>query len=938
MRNLVVVGGVAAVLLAAGAVYAIEADAATTTTAWSNGTFNVDVPNLVRRSDLVLTSPITTASQFVPLGNGTLGVAAWAANGFTAQLNRADTFPDRKSPGQLVIPGLSTLSGAANFSGYLDLYDGTLHESGGGMTLTAYVRADKDELVVDVTGANPNTTQTAQINLWSGRSPAAASSGAVSVLSETFVDNNGAGASGRTFGTLAAVTAGGRNVSSSNPNSTTAQVSFSPNADGSYRVIAVAPTWSGGTAISTATALIGGDASGTINAGHLSYWHNYWANTGLIKITSSDGSGDYVENLRTLYLYDAAAEGKGSVPGSQAGVADLFNFSQDHQDWYPSGYWFWNLRMQMAANLSAGQYTLDDPIFALYRNNISAIQSWTSSKVPGSSGLCVPETMRFNGNGTYNGGTDNDSCDSTIAPTYNSKTYSSGAEIGLWVWQRYLMTDDRAFLSANYPLMSGAATFLLSIATTGSDGLLHTTANAHETQWNVTDPTTDILAMQALFPATVKAAQTLGVDSGLVSQLQAAIPKFPPLPRTDTAAKTQNLPPSADSANNDMIGMSTQPAAETHNDENLGLEAVWPYQVTGDTGSLSALAKRTYTSRSYVNGNDWSLDALDAARLDLGSEVKNDLVTSIRSYQAYPSGLASFTGTAANEPYIEQSGVLTAAVDEALATDYDGTLRIAPAWPSDWTGEGTVAIPHNSKVSVQVSGGSVGTVVIESGSATPITVRSPWPGQNVTVVDGSSGATVVGAQSNATFTIPAQSGKTYLVEQTSSPFTSLPFAALSGSPATTPRHLGSQSIGVGTGTIGNPTQPTGTVVSFRAHANNHYVTADNEGVSPLIANRTVILQWEEFDEINLGNGNIALRAHANNKYVTAEDAGKSPLIANRTAIGPWETFGLTHNSDGSISLKAVNGDYVTAEDEGTASLIANRTVIAPWEEFDLVND
>jgi hypothetical protein len=35
---------------------------------------------------------------------------------------------------------------------------------------------------------------------------------------------------------------------------------------------------------------------------------------------------------------------------------------------------------------------------------------------------------------------------------------------------------------------------------------------------------------------------------------------------------------------------------------------------------------------------------------------------------------------------------------------------------------------------------------------------------------------------------------------------------------------------------------------------------------------------------------ISLRAHANSKYVTAESAGAAPLIANRTAIGPWEEF------------------------------------------------
>jgi len=191
---------------------------------------------------------------------------------------------------------------------------------------------------------------------------------------------------------------------------------------------------------------------------------------GLIRISSADGTGDYVEDLRTVYLYDAAAEqGTAVFPGSQAGVAD----------------WFWNLRMQVQADMAAGVLSLDDPVFALYRTNIANISAWTNANLPGRTGLCVPETMRFNGNGTWYGGFDNASCDSRVAPTWNSQTITTGAEIGLWIWQRYLMTDDIAFLRDNYPLMSGAATFLLSSATAGPDGVLHTRANAHETQWDV---------------------------------------------------------------------------------------------------------------------------------------------------------------------------------------------------------------------------------------------------------------------------------------------------------------------------------------------------------------------------------------------------------------------------------------------------------------------
>ncbi|WP_460347979.1 glycosyl hydrolase family 95 catalytic domain-containing protein [Actinoallomurus acanthiterrae] len=699
----------------------------------------------------------------------------------------------------MVIPGLSRLTGASDFTGYLDLYDGMLHESGGGMTLTAYVRSDTAQLVVDVTGADPNSTQTARVKLWSGRSPAATASGRTAALAETWMDNQGLGASGRTFGSLAGVSAGGRNVSASNPDSLTAQVSFNPNSDGAFRVIVAAPSWSGGNALATANSVIDGDtgkSSSSLTSAHVVWWHNYWSSAGLIKMSSSDGSGEYIENLRTLYLYDAAAERGGSTPGSHAGVADLFNFSGDDQVWDAAAFWLWNLRMQVQANLSAGRAKLNDPFLNLYASNVDNISSWTASKVPGTQGLCVPETMRFNGNGYYEGKENNASCDSKIQPSYNAKTFSSGAEVALWVWQEYLATDDLSLLRTNYPLISGAARFLLSAATTGSDGLLHTQANAHETQWDVKDPVTDIVAMQALFPVAVKAAQTLGTDSGLVGQLNAAIQKIPPLPRTDTATQTQVLTPSADAGGNDMIALSAQPTATRRNVENLGLEAVWPYNLIGDNSQFTGLAKRTYTSRSYVSTNDWTNDALQAARLGLASEVKNDLLASTKSYQVFPSGMAEVTGGFDQQPYIEHSGVVAAAVSEALAQDYDGLLRIAPAWPTDWTGEGTVYIQHNTKVDVQVSGGTPTTVAIEAGATQTMKVRSPWSGQSVRVVNGRTGAVVVAPTTAETLSIPVTSGQSYLVEKASAPTTSMPFAQISGKPATAAKHLGSRQIGL----------------------------------------------------------------------------------------------------------------------------------------------
>ncbi|HEV2345654.1 MAG TPA: lectin [Actinocrinis sp.] len=142
-------------------------------------------------------------------------------------------------------------------------------------------------------------------------------------------------------------------------------------------------------------------------------------------------------------------------------------------------------------------------------------------------------------------------------------------------------------------------------------------------------------------------------------------------------------------------------------------------------------------------------------------------------------------------------------------------------------------------------------------------------------------------------------------------------------------------------TATRPTQPvlSTTVISFRAAVNNMYVTAENAGASPLIANRAAIGTWEMFDLIDNADGSVGFRAHANNMYVCADNSGASPLIANRTAIGLWESFNLIHNSNGTISLQArVNNMYVTAENAGASSLIANRTAIGLWEQFTLITD
>ena len=773
------------------------------TTAWRDGAFHLNTGRVVSESDIILGQPNLKAVEALPLGNGRLGVAVWSADGMTIQLNRADTLPHRLSPGQVTIPGLARLTHAADYAGRLDLYNGAFIERGGGMSATVYVQPQSDTLIVNVTGADPSQPQTATLQLWEPRAPKATAHSAVGILAETWLDNVDPGASGERFGSLAAITAEGRNVTASVTHSRAVTLTVTPDANGSFRILIAAPhyTETGDAAGIAATAL----ADRTPSA-HVAWWNAYWQRAGIIKVSSPDGEGQYMENLRNIYLFSAAAENSDRFPGSQAGVADLFSSARDDHRWDPAAYWHWNLRMQVAANLSAGLPELNLPYFRLYRENLPAILQWTDERMAGRPGICVPETMRFDGKGieyeTWTQPTGKPSgldCDANSTPYYNARTLSTGAEVSLWIWEQYLVIRDRAFLAHNFPVMAASARLLLAYEKPGPDGLNHTSpSNAHETQWDVTDPTTDISAREALYNATLEAAQRLGAESELQQQLKAALKKIPELPRTQQSGTLSLLPASADADGHDVIANSYRPEAEIHNSENVGLEPVWPYAIIGDTSPLFTLAQRTYKFRPYQEVADWSFDPIQAARLHLGGEVAVSLRKITETSQHFINGFAHLGATDKDgEFYVEQTGVVAAALPESLVQDYDGTLRIAPAIPPGWSFDGSVFVRGGTKVDVQVRNGEVTTIGLELRRTQKITVRRPWPGTNFQAVEAKSHhvvATLEDRGPESALTFLALAGHSYLIERVDQP--TLSFAAIDGQPATSYRKLGGVQIGL----------------------------------------------------------------------------------------------------------------------------------------------
>ncbi|HEX4419113.1 MAG TPA: family 16 glycosylhydrolase [Kofleriaceae bacterium] len=122
-------------------------------------------------------------------------------------------------------------------------------------------------------------------------------------------------------------------------------------------------------------------------------------------------------------------------------------------------------------------------------------------------------------------------------------------------------------------------------------------------------------------------------------------------------------------------------------------------------------------------------------------------------------------------------------------------------------------------------------------------------------------------------------------------------------------------------------------VSIRASADNEFVSAENAGASPLVANRATVSTWEQFQLIDNGDGTISLQSGINGQYVTVDPGSGGQLIASKTTIGTQEKFTRVAQSNGTVALQAANGMYVSADLNIGDVLIANRPTASTWEQF-----
>ena len=297
---------------------------------------------------------------------------------------------------------------------------------------------------------------------------------------------------------------------------------------------------------------------------------------------------------------------------------------------------------------------------------------------------------------------------------------------GVWlcqhVWEHYLFTEDIDFLRKYYPIMKGAARFVLDIlAENPNYGYLtipfsmspeqgYYIGDNPEEMFLAPSTTMDNALIRDLFPHCIEAAELLGVDREFSDELAAVLERIPPY----------------------MIGEDGmlqgwiedwKRGRENHNwSGTFGLYPGNSITLRG-TPELAAAVEAWLEPRPVISFWNSAIDICQWARLENG-EKTDEVLRKIFMTNGRRGGFGNnlhFSGS--NQSDINFG--ITAGIAESLLQSHAGEISLLPALPASWKDGSVTGLKARGgyEVSIRWADGKMTSCEIKSILGKPFTVR-----------------------------------------------------------------------------------------------------------------------------------------------------------------------------------------------------------------------